>query len=242
VRAKNSVDFPITVNGIFGFSDRSHKNHHSMSDDYLQRLPNWMQAAGDANSGEIEVLAGGGDLQFGIRYEDPYILVIRDRVRFPDGREGGYVRLVNKGELDGSPGAVIVPVWSGCVVFIRIFRHATRSWEWELPRGFHEAGLSESSNAEKETKEELGVGVVSVRNLGGFNANTGLLTGTIGAYAAELAANPLDSGTPELAESIRDVRLVPLASLEEFIREAPVRCGISLAALLLYLNRAKRTP
>jgi ADP-ribose pyrophosphatase len=213
-----------------------------MNGDYLRRLPVWMRTPGDANSGEVQVLAPEGDPQFGIRYEDPYILVIRDRVRFPDGREGGYVRLVNQGELDGSPGAVIVPVWSGCVVFIRIFRHATRSWEWELPRGFHEAGFSESSNAEKETREELGVGVVSVQHLGGFNANTGLLTGTIGAYAAELAANPLDSGTLEVAESIRDVRLVPLASLEEFIRQAPVRCGISLAALLLYLNRSKPIP
>ena len=207
-----------------------------MGDNYLQRLPESLSKPGEHQRGEIELLAPDESGDFGIKYEDPYVILVRDRVRFPGGKEGGYIRLINRGELAGSPGAVMVPLWAGSVVFIRIFRHATRCWEWELPRGFHEAGLTEVENARKEIQEELGVDVSSAHKIGVLNSNTGLLTGLIGVYAVELAADPSTGGRPQAAESIQSIRLVPQAELHAFIAREGVRCGISLAALMLYLN------
>jgi ADP-ribose pyrophosphatase len=210
-----------------------------MAETYLDRLPQAFRKTGAHEKGEIELLPPDGSGGYGIVYEDKFVLLIRDRVRFPDGNEGGYLRLVNQGELDGSAGAVMIPVWKGAVIFIRIFRHATRSWEWELPRGFHEAGLPEADNAKKEIKEELGVDAASARKIGSFNANTGILTGLIGVYAVELSANPLETGTPQSAEGIGQFKSVAKSELPAFIAKVGLRCGISLAALMLYANDAK---
>lgn len=206
-----------------------------MAEEYLKRLPTWMQIPGNAGRGEIELLPADGDPQYGIRYEDPYILLIRDRVRFPGGTEGSYLRIANKSELTGATGTVMVPTWQEHVVFVRIFRHATRSWEWELPRGFQDPSISESENAAKETEEELGVSPIRVERLGEFNANTGLLTGMIGVYKVPLGADPMDLGRPQFEESIAHFRKIAASALPAWIASGTVRCGITLAAVALFL-------
>jgi len=201
---------------------------------YLDRLPSHLRSPGDHSVGEIELLPPGKDSDFGILYEDKYILLVRDRVRFPNGNEGGYLRIINAAELAGSPGTVMIPTWKERIVFIRIFRHATRSWEWELPRGFHEPGFSEQANAEKEIFEEIGIMAASVKRIGEFNANSGLLTGVIGVYVVALAADPDIAGMPEINEGIARFRAVPKNQLRPFLLDAKVKCGISLAALYCY--------
>ncbi|MCA9450316.1 MAG: hypothetical protein KC931_24550, partial [Candidatus Omnitrophica bacterium] len=68
---------------------------------YLDRLPEHLRTAGDHSAGEIEILPPGDDPAFGILYEDKYILLVRDRVRFPNGKEGGYLRIIYPAELTG---------------------------------------------------------------------------------------------------------------------------------------------
>lgn len=207
-----------------------------MPDEYLQRLPESLRKPGNAALGEIELLAPDTTSRYGILYEDKYILLVRDRVRFPDGREGSYLRVLHTSELTGGCGTVMVPIWNDQIVLIRIYRHATRDWEWELPRGFQEPGISEQENAEKETMEELGVEPARVWRIGAFNANTGLLTGMIGVYAVELAADPRTSGRPEANEGIGHFRTVAERELADLVARGEIRCGISLAALYLYGN------
>lgn len=208
-----------------------------MPDNYLDLLTPALRKPGDHRRGEIEILPPEGAGDFGVLYEDRYILLVRDRVRFPDGQEGGYIRIINRSELANGPGTVMVPIWKNEIVFIRIFRHATREWEWELPRGFQEPGVTEQENAEKEIIEELGIAPSGMRRLGAFNANTGLTTGLIGAYAVELAADPATAGRPAKHEGISRFRSVPPGALADFAATGGIRCGISLAALFLYLNR-----
>lgn len=76
----------------------------------------------------------------GIVYRDQYALILRDAVRFPGGFLGTYIRFV--GEEDDPPGVIVLPVYQGQVLLIRHFRHATRSWHTEIPRGFGKKGLS----------------------------------------------------------------------------------------------------
>ncbi|MGP3928192.1 hypothetical protein [Streptomyces sp. 8N616] len=66
-------------------------------------------------------------------YEDAYVMLLRDPVRFPDGRTGTYIRSVSAMQ---EPGCVVLPLLGGEVVLLEHFRHATRSWHWEVPRGF----------------------------------------------------------------------------------------------------------
>lgn len=208
-----------------------------MSDNYLDRLPERLRKVGSHAEGEIEILSPDpGEDGFGVLYEDKYILLLRDKVRFPEGSIGGYLRLLNQSDLKGSSGSVVVPVVGDSVVFIRTFRHAIREWSWELPRGFQEEGLSEEANARKELHEELGGEVIKIARIGEVNANTGLLAGTIGVYRALLREGSLPVVPEDRIESIRGWELVNASGIPRFLAEKKVVCGITLAALFLHFQ------
>jgi len=46
----------------------------------------------------------------GIEYQDPYIMILRDLVKFPSGRLGSYFRLINSADLKGGQATAILPV------------------------------------------------------------------------------------------------------------------------------------
>ena len=96
--------------------------------------------------------------RIGVVREDQYWVWIRDAVYFPKGVPGTYDRLVWKNELNGgAPGVAVLPVLpSGKIVLNLNYRHATRSWELELPRGKREQGETLEEAALREVKEETG--------------------------------------------------------------------------------------
>ena len=58
-----------------------------------------------------------------------------------------------------------------------IFRHATRRWELECPRGFRKSGMTAAETETQEIAEELGLEIEGMHYLGEINGNTGLLAG-----------------------------------------------------------------
>ena len=60
---------------------------------------------------------------------------MRDPVRFPSGKLGTYLRILEPSALDGAAGVVLLPVRDNVIFLREVFRHATRRWELELPRG-----------------------------------------------------------------------------------------------------------
>lgn len=72
--------------------------------------------------------------EVGIAFRDQYVLLLRDAVRFADGSLGTYIRMV--APENSFQGVAILPVWQRQVLLIRHFRHATRAWHLEVPRGF----------------------------------------------------------------------------------------------------------
>jgi ADP-ribose pyrophosphatase len=64
--------------------------------------------------------------KIGVILDDPYIVVLRDLVRFPDGRLGGYFRVINRADLRGGQGAVVLPWVGGKIILLYQYRHATR--------------------------------------------------------------------------------------------------------------------
>ncbi len=209
-----------------------------MPESYLDKLPTDLKRNGDHSAGEIEIieLSDVDDpRKFGVLYEDAFIVLIRDKVRFPNGKTGGYIRVLNRSQLEhpDSGGTVMVPIWNGKLIFIRVFRHSTRQWEWELPRGFQEPDISKEENAEKEIKEELGVGVRKIQAIGNVKPNTGILASSATCYRVDLEGDPLDNRSRDKEEAIGEVKAVALEELDSFIREQPVTCGFSLSAILL---------
>src|SRR6185312_2069263 len=92
--------------------------------------------------------------QVGIAYEDQYLFILRDAVRFPDGSTNTYIRVVDP--EGGAHGVIVLAMHQGNVLLLNHFRHATRRWHLEIPRGFGEPGLSGEENARRELEEEIG--------------------------------------------------------------------------------------
>lgn len=116
----------------------------------------------------------------GIIAEDHYLIWVRDAVTFPGGIPGTYDRIIWKSGLNGPNGVVILPVLPNSRIIVNInFRHATRSWEMELPRGGCKEKETLHESAARELKEETGCIAKEFFLLGNITPDTGLISGSI---------------------------------------------------------------
>jgi ADP-ribose pyrophosphatase len=160
----------------------------------------------------------------GLVFEDLYCIVLRDAVEFPDGGRRTYLRITTP--LKGVQGVAILPRYRDKVLLIRHFRHATRRWHLEIPRGFSMPGLSNEENARKELKEEIEADATRLEDLGHLYPNTGMGTEYVALYYAEVAAY----GSPQKSEGIAEILPVSLEDLETMIRDDLLTDGYTLAA------------
>lgn len=117
----------------------------------------------------------------GVVAEDSYWIWLRDAVHFPGGAVGTYNRLLSKNKLRGGvAGVAVLPVLpSGKVVLNLNYRHATRSWELELPRGGLQPEETPETGAQRELREETGLRVSSLTFLGNIAPDTGVLASVV---------------------------------------------------------------
>lgn len=160
----------------------------------------------------------------GIAYRDQYMTLLRDAVQFPDGSRGTYIRFVDWGE--GAAGVIVLPIYRGHVVLERHFRHATRTWHLELPRGFGTAGLSQEENARRELEEEIGAVVTRLESLGMVYPDSGASTENDALFYAEI-----ESYTgPDAHEAIDELELVTIEEFERRLRDGEITDGFTLIA------------
>lgn len=163
---------------------------------------------------------------YGVLYSDAYITLVRDPVRFAGKYVGGYHRVMPVGE----GGAAILPVYEGRVILIRHFRHSTRQWHWEIPRGFSDPGESLEETARRELEEELKVTAAELRPLGMIHVDTGLSAAGSGLFWAVAETPPnLDEAYEEGIE--RAVMVTP-AELDAMQGRGEVTDSFTMAAIL----------
>lgn len=141
----------------------------------------------------------------GIVSEDQYWIWLRDAVYFPKGIPGTYDRLIWKNVLQASsPGVAVLPVLpSGKLVLNLNYRHATRSWELELPRGGMQPQETREAAALREIKEETGLVASTVTFLGEMTPDTGVLSSVVPVFLGKISAQ--GASDPEYSEAIADV-------------------------------------
>lgn len=162
--------------------------------------------------------------QVGIICQDQYICYLRDAVRFPDGTKSTYSRLVNP--ENSVPGVIVLPVYQGQVLLIRHFRHATRTWHLEIPRGFGANGLTNEENAQRELKEEIEAIPLRLVSLGQVHPNTGMTSACDEIFFAEVESY----GNAEIEEAITEILPTPVPEFERMIRDNEISDGFTLAA------------
>ncbi|QNJ41350.1 NUDIX hydrolase [Streptomyces buecherae] len=138
------------------------------------------------------------DTPVGVVYEDSYVTVVRDAVRFPDGAHGLYLRVLPRAT---DPGVVVLPLLpTGRVVLVEHYRHATRAWHWEVPRGMGEPGATGADSAARELREEIGARATELVPLGDVHPDTGLLGSRVQLFAARVP-HPTPATTPSPGEA-----------------------------------------
>lgn len=164
--------------------------------------------------------------EVGIAYRDQYLFVLRDAVRFPGGFLGSYIRIV--GDEDKTPGVVVLPHYKEKVLLLRHFRHATRTWHLELPRGFGMKGLSSEEMALKELQEEIGGTASRLLSLGQIHPDTGMTSECDELFFAEVESY----SDAEVFEGIIEILPTAVPELEHLIRENEITDGFTIAAYM----------
>jgi ADP-ribose pyrophosphatase len=136
----------------------------------------------------------------GIVYEDRYMIVLRDAVRRPNGELGTYVRTM---PTSGAAGAAVLPLLDDKIVLLRHFRHATRKWHLEIPRGYGEVGVSAAEQARQELREEIEAEADNLIHLGAFHSNTGTASDQVELFLAQISA----LGSPQTSEGISAIEI-----------------------------------
>ncbi len=116
----------------------------------------------------------------GVIAEDQYLMWLRDGVIFPSGVYGTYDRIIWKSGMSGAPGVAVMPVLANKKIVVNLnYRHATRSWEIELPRGERRGLETLEQAALRELKEETGYELSQPLLLGTMTPDSGILTSVI---------------------------------------------------------------
>lgn len=165
--------------------------------------------------------------EIGMVLDDPRIVILRDLVEFPGGCRNGYIRIYNRAYLEGAAaGVAMLPEMNGNILLIHHFRHATRMFHWEIPRGFGESGVDAKTQAKNELQEEIGGEVAEIFDLGIIYNNTGLEGNPINLFLARMAS----VGEMEIQEGIENSKWVSISELEQMIAHEEITDGFTIAS------------
>jgi ADP-ribose pyrophosphatase len=209
---------------------------------YINKLPESTQYLGDAKAGEIEVVAKTEAPNIkektGVVIEDSLHLFVRDAVKYKNGEVKTSMRLIGKSMFDGPSGVVALAHRDGKIFLREMFRHATRAWGLETPRGQREEGYTPEEAIRKELKEELGFPVRTVERIGEVSGDTAILASSLPVFWAELDPGP-PHDEPEGSEALGRIIGLDRAELAERIRRAEIRDGYTLSAITLAIVAGK---
>lgn len=204
---------------------------------YLQLLEQYPEALGpmgDWEKGEIEIVRDPAKIAevekstnrtVGIVARDKYWIWINDAVRFPNGTYGVYGRMMWTQSLHGTAGvAVLCVLPDGKIALNCNYRHATRTWEIELPRGGVSPGETLEETARREVLEETGMVVEDLVFLGETVGDSGMTSATVPVYLARVVRQ--EKATPEDSEAIEAIMAFSVDELLRGIKAGEVEVGI----------------
>lgn len=167
-------------------------------------------------------------VKIGVVVEDPWYWILRDLVRFPDGKVGAYIRFLNRTSRSGGFNVVLIACRLHEVLLLRHFRHDDRAFHWEFPHGFGEPELDAQQNARKELMEELGpVEIEELVEIGTEAEGPGATV----YYYVRLAQD--STLVLENAEGIQSSIWLPLDELPEWIRSGKLDDLLAVKAYTL---------
>lgn len=211
---------------------------------FKQKYGHRLGQKGDWTKGEIEILDNPVDIlvaekaainqlvrqgvpeeeatqrvSVGIKAQTRWGISICDAVKFPGGAMGTYVREISWPQLElGLDGIAVIPVLEdGRIILTASYRHATRSWGLEIPKGGTDPeGITRT--IKRELPEEAGVEIIGEPKLVGYNTpDNGILASKVPVYFARVRI--LGQPIPEESEAIGGLVIMNKAELKKALAD-----------------------
>ncbi|MEW6755160.1 MAG: NUDIX hydrolase [Candidatus Latescibacterota bacterium] len=166
-------------------------------------------------------------------YQSPWVNLVVDKVRMPQGRIVDRYHVL---DFDKEAVAAVVENAQGEVLMIESYRYVLDSVEWEVPAGLVDEGEAILEAAQREVMEETGYCTTSPRLLYTFYPMDGMANKVfhvVGCLAGE-ATGSFDGN------EVRAVHWRSPDQVRGMVRANQIRCGFTLAALLLHLTHGGR--
>jgi ADP-ribose pyrophosphatase len=160
-------------------------------------------------------------------YENPWVNLYVDAVRFPDGRVIDEHHVL---DFEQESVAVVVENTDRDVLFIQSYRYVTDSLEWEIPAGWIDPGESALESAIREVMEETGYELVNSQLMYSYYPMNGIANKRFHVVQGHAGER---QGTFDRNE-VKEVRWMPRHEVQEMIRQQQIQDGYALTALLLH--------
>ena len=164
--------------------------------------------------------------KIGVIADDMYWIFLRDAVIFPTGAEGSYNRLIWKSSLDSKPcGVAVLPVMpDGKIAAIVAFRHATRAWELEIPRGVRHPEEDDIAAAKRELEEETGYFAEETLLLGNMAPDPGMASTVTPVFIAKIKKQGVSN--QDYSEAILGVKLFTMCEIKEALQKGYIELDV----------------
>ncbi len=168
-------------------------------------------------------------------YESQWVNLYVDKVRFPNG-----LVLEDHHLLDFPLGAaaVIVENDESSIIFVRVCRYTAGTTRWEVPAGGLEAGESEIEAAKREVLEETGYTSHGHALIYSFYPMGGIANKLFHVVRCRVGERVQDFDQAEVSET----RWCTKDEVRQMIRDKSISDGLSLVALLLWLQAELADP
>lgn len=151
-------------------------------------------------------------------------VVLEDPVVLPDGRHERLLRIL---AARPEPPVAVLPLLDGQVVLVDRFRHAARTWTWEILRGAGAADVGDAQNAVGQLEDLLGTSASEVIGLGRVHPDPAILAEAVMLYAARIdALGGLGHGA-----GVRRVRVVAFAEAEQMALTGQITDAVTITSL-----------
>jgi ADP-ribose pyrophosphatase len=133
-------------------------------------------------------------------------------------------------------GIAVLPVQAGKIGLLRVYRHALGRWQWEVPKGFIDAGESLELAAAREMREETGFDLPAERlvDLGAIAPEPGIVTSRVRLFLAQLEPTAVSQGRAhEMGHG--DMGFFTRDEVSQMIRSNQIEDGCTQAIYLRYL-------